>query len=194
MKKFVALNLRHQIFIGLGPGPVVIWVNSNQRGSEFESQCLIIDGLFYRFLFGVWKERKFMKLRPGWPFLPYCRCKRFITLARTLKKTFYNVGPNTKKVSTVAPQHTPNSQPANTSYWAKIKALIWVVVVVVLVVIDCSTVVIAFTRHLWGRGFDSIFHHAEVDIKWTVKRSTNVTMFKRTQFESRLLQKILLLS
>ena len=126
MKKFVALNLRHQIFIGLGPGPVVIWVNSNQRGSEFESQCLIIDGLFYRFLFGVWKERKFMKLRPGWPFLPYCRCKRFITLARTLKKTFYNVGPNTKKVSTVAPQHTPNSQPANTSYWAKIKALIWV--------------------------------------------------------------------
>ena len=191
MKKFVALNLRHQIFIGLGPGPVVIWVNSNQRGSEFESQCLIIDGLFYRFLFGVWKERKFMKLRPGWPFLPYCRCKRFITLARTLKK-FPQLHLNILRILNLLTLHI--GRKLKLWFGSQWLMVVGVVVVVVLVVIDCSTVVIAFTRHLWGRGFDSIFHHAEVDIKWTVKRSTNVTMFKRTQFESRLLQKILLLS
>ena len=117
--------------------------------------------------------------------------KRFITLARTLKK-FPQLHLNILRILNLLTLHI--GRKLKLWFGSQWLMVVGVVVVVVLVVIDCSTVVIAFTRHLWGRGFDSIFHHAEVDIKWTVKRSTNVTMFKRTQFESRLLQKILLLS
>ena len=76
----------------------------------------------------VWclKRKKIYEIEAGVALFTLLPLQTFYNVGPNTKKTFYNVGPNTKKVSTVAPQHTPNSQPANTSYWAKIKALIWV--------------------------------------------------------------------